>query len=423
MVKWSKDSGFKNFLIATIIISFVALFAARFCLVYADDPTPTPSATPTPSQDNSAAQADLEKQIKEYQQKITDLQGQEKTLNSQIGIMDNQIKLTELRIEATKDQITNLNKDIEIAKGKVANLQHDIDSSTKVLIARIAAVYQVGTIKPWEIFLSATNLADVFKRLTYLRIVQVYDKRKVYAAEQNKNDYTNQKTIYQGEEAQAEALNKKLSDYTDQLDGQKKDKQTLLAQTQGNESSYEKLLAAAQAQLAGFSKFTANLGGSSLLSGQTSCDDWGCYYNQRDTQWGGLSLNGTQYTIASDGCLVTSVAMIFTHYGHHGVTPISINSDPGNFASYYPAYLLYTVHADGATASRTGSALDDALSGGNPAIVGIHAYGGTHFVVIKSGSGGSYTMRDPYIPNGKDISFTDHYSVASIFEIDKVVVN
>jgi len=337
--------------------------------------------------------------------------------------MDSQIKLTELRIDATREQIDSLQKDIEIAKDKVSNLQKDIDTSTKALIARIAAVYQVGSIKPWEIFLSASNIADIFQRLTYLRIVQIYDKRKVYAAEQNKNDYANQKAIYQDEEAQAEALNKKLSDYTDELDSQKKEKQTLLSQTQGSESNYEKLLASAQAQLAGFSRFTANFGGSSLLSGQTSCDDWGCYYNQRDTQWGGMSLNGTQYTIASDGCLVTSMAMVLTHYGHKSVTPISINSNPDNFASYYPAYLLYTIHVDGVSAERVGASIDSTLTGGDPVIVGIHAYGGTHFVVLKSGNGGNYTMRDPYIPNGKDISFNDHYSIGSIYEIDKVIVN
>ena len=196
-----------------------------------------------------------------------------------------------------------------------------------------------------------------------------------------------------------------------------------MSQTQGNEANYQKLLSQAQAQLAGFSRFAQNAGGSSLLSGQTSCDDWGCYYNQRDTQWGGLSLNGTQYSIASDGCLVTSMAMVLTHYGHRGVNPISINSNPGNFASYYPAYLLYTIHVDGVTAQRIGASIDSVLSGGDPVVVGLHAYGGTHFVVLVRGSGGNYIMRDPYIPNGKDISFNAHYSVGSIYEISKVVVN
>ncbi|HVZ67109.1 MAG TPA: hypothetical protein VG917_02505 [Patescibacteria group bacterium] len=408
--------------------AFILFFSIIFCLsvvgkVFADDPTPTPTPSPTSAPDNSQAINDLQNQIKDYESKISDLQGQEKTFTSQISIMDNQIKLTELRINATKEQIDQLEKDIDIAKGKVSNLQKDIDQSTKALVGRIAAVYQVGSIKPWQVFLTANDLSDVFTRLTYLRVVQAYDKRKVYAAEQAKNDYANQQDIYAKEQAEAEALNKKLSDYTDQLDQQKADKQTLLSQTQGNEANYQRLLSQAKAQLAGFSKFSQNAGGSSLLSGQTSCDDWGCYYNQRDTQWGGLSLNGTQYSIASDGCLVTSMAMVMTHYGHRSVTPISINSNSDNFASYYPAYLLYTIHADGATAQRIGASIDSTLSSGNPVVVGIRAYGGTHFVVLTSGSGGNYKMRDPYLPNGKDINFTDHYSTGSIFEIDKVVVN
>ncbi len=417
------------------ITRYVLLVAIAFSFaliplntVFAEDsPTPSPetSGTPTPTSapDNTKAIADLQQKISDYQSKLTELRGQEKTLNSQIGIMDNQIKLTEVRIDATEAQIGELEKDIDIAKNKVNDLQTNIDKSTKALIGRIAAVYQVGSMKPWEIFLAANNIADVFKRLTYLRIVQIADKQKVYAAEQAKNDYTNQKSIYEEKQAEAEALSKKLEDYTDQLDQEKSAKQTLLTQTQGNEANYQKLLSQAQAQLASFSRFTANAGGSSLLSGQTSCDDWGCYYNQRDTQWGGLSLNGTQYSLASDGCLVTSMAMVLTHYGHRGVTPISINSNSDNFASYYPAYLLYTIKVDGVTAQRVGASIDSTLAGGNPLVVGVRAYGGTHFVVLTGGSGGNYTMRDPYIPNGKDISFNAHYSVGSIFEVQRVVVN
>jgi len=181
------------------------------------------------------------------------------------------------------------------------------------------------------------------------------------------------------------------------------------------------LLSQARAQLAGFSRFTQSQGGAGLLSGQTTCDDWGCYYSQRDAQLGGQSLNGTQYTLASDGCLVTSMAMVLTHYGHKTL-PSDINANPDNFASYYPAYLLYTIQVNGVTAARVGSTIDAALSNGDPLVVGVHAYGGTHFVVLRSGSGGSYMMNDPYVANGNNIPFTDHYSVGSIFEIHKVVI-
>jgi len=32
-------------------------------------------------------------------------------------------------------------------------------------------------------------------------------------------------------------------------------------------------------------------------------------------------------------------------------------------------------------------------------------------------------MRDPYIANGKDISFSDHYLLSNIYEINKVVIS
>jgi hypothetical protein len=117
------------------------------------------------------------------------------------------------------------------------------------------------------------------------------------------------------------------------------------------------------------------------------------------------------------------MAMVMTHYGYRSVTPVTINSDPSNFAAYYPAYLLTTINVAGVSASRKTATIDATLAAGTPVIIGLHAYGGTHFVVLVSGIRGNYLMRDPYIQNGKDISFTDHYSLRSIFGISKVVIS
>jgi hypothetical protein len=195
-----------------------------------------------------------------------------------------------------------------------------------------------------------------------------------------------------------------------------------LAETNNKESTYQSLLAQAKAQLQSFSNFTKNAGGSGLLSNQTVCDSWGCYYNQRDSAWGNDPLDGTAYTLASEGCLVTAMAMVMTHYGYRSVTPVTINSDPTNFAAYFPAFLLYTISAAGVTATRKTAEIDATLATGNPVVIGMDAYGGTHFVVLISGSNGNYIMRDPYIPNGKDISFSSHYSLAQIYSITSVTI-
>ncbi len=404
----------------SVLLPILAFFAASLLyisplgqLVRAEDATQ--------SADTSKIVNDLRGKITELQGKITDLQGQSKSLSSQISVMDNQIKLTEYKIASTKAEIIELENDIAIATTKVSQLENSLQDVTEVLIHRIQATYMIGKVSPLAILLSANDLDNYIAKENYLKKMQEHDKKLMYSVQQAKVDYANQKQIFIDKQAKVEALQTQLESYNASLETDKANKKTLLAQTQGSEANYQRLLAQAKAQLAGFSRFTANSGGSGLLSNQTVCDDWGCYYSQRDSQWGTQSLNGTQYTLASDGCLVTAMAMVMTHYGRKTL-PSDINANPSNFASYYPAYLLYTISANGTTAERIGTAIDSALSNGDPVVVGLRALGGTHFVVLRSGSGGNYMMNDPYIENGNNISFNAHYSVGSIYEVSRVVI-
>lgn len=382
------------------------------------------TASPTPTPGESVNVSELQNKINDLQSKISTLQGQEKTLNSQISVMDNQIKLTELRIASTKQQINGLTLDIDTADKKIGKLEGSLDNLSEVLINRIKATYVAGNSSEFQVLLTSGDVTDYVKRANYLRLAQEHDKRLIYDTVQAKNDYSNQKEIFQVQKTKAQELQEELDQYSSQLEVEKAAKNKLLAETQGSEANYQTLLGQAKAQLAGFSNFADSQGGASLLSGQTQCDDWGCYYNQRDSQWGATPLNGTGYTLASDGCLVTSMAMVYTHYGHRGVTPATINSIPSNFASYYPAFLLKVISAEGTTSTRVGEAIDSVLSSGNPVIVGISYDGGPladHFVVFVSGSGGNYMMNDPFTPNGKNISFRGRYPAARIVEAERVV--
>ena len=246
---------------------------------------------------------------------------------------------------------------------------------------------------------------------------------KIQTLQSQESDLADSQAASQEKQATLTAQKQSLASQQKSLATTVASKNQLLADTKAQESNYEKLLAAAEAQVKSFSTFVQNAGGSKLFANQTVCDAWGCYYSQRDMAWGLDALNGTQFTLASDGCLVTSMAMVMTHYGYRDVTPVTINSNPDNFAVYYPAYLLVTISVDGMTVTRKTAAIDATLAAGNPVVVGINAYGGTHFIVFVSGSNGNYLMRDPYIANGKDISFTAHYAVKDIFSIAKVVIS
>ncbi len=402
-----------------VFVSVIFIFTNSFSY---SDTTPTP--TPTP--DNSQI-IDLQNKISGLESTISNLQSQEKTLSSQIAIMDNQIKLTEYQIQSTEEQITSLTLDIDTATKKITSLQGALNSSIAVLINRIVATYEIGTIQPIQVLLTSGSASDFLQRLNYLKLAQEHDKQLIYDTQQAKVDYSNQKTIFENEKKQVELLNQQLQAYTAQLDQEKQAKQDLLTQTQGSEATYQSLLAQAQAQLAGFSSFVTNQGGASILSGQTVCDSWGCYYNQRDSQWGNMLINGQSgYSMAEYGCLITSVAMVASHMGHKDILPSTIaGSQNSNFA-VGTALLKFSIDVNGTSITRneigtSANAIPNTIT--QPIIVGISYDGGPiadHFVVLTGGSNGNYTMDDPFVPNGHEVPFTDHYSLSSIVEVETV---
>jgi peptidoglycan hydrolase CwlO-like protein len=372
------------------------------------------------AQDNQQA-TDIQKKISEYQDKLQQLKQQKNTLSSQIQYMDTQIYLTSLQIQDTEQRITKTGKEIEVLGSRIEGLDQSLDYLSKLLINQVIENYKKRSISLLDIIFDTTSASDFLNQVKYLKTAQNNNQKLLYSVQEAKSNYEEQKKLREEKKIELDKLTQTLNDQKQSLDNQKDQKQKLLADTQNDETTYQNLLSQAQAQLAGFSKFVASQGGASILNNQTVCDDWGCYYSQRDSQWGSNSLNGTGYTLASDGCLVTSMAMVYTHLGRRNVNPQTINSNPSNFASYYPAYLEYTISADGLTTSRVGAYIDETLSSGNPVVVGVRAYGGTHFVVLISGSDGNYVMHDPYIENGHRLSFSSYYSVASIFEIRKVI--
>lgn len=223
------------------------------------------------------------------QDKVNLLQGQAKTLSSQIAIMNSQISLTEARIEANKRQILDLTLDIDTATKKIDTLSDSLNKITEVLLNRIVATYQAGRVQPLEMLLSSRDASNLLARLNYLRIAQAHDKRLIYDVQQAKNDYTNQKEIYEAKKKKVESLKLQLEAYSKNLEQQKAAKQSLLTVTKNDEEKYQQLLAQARAEFQAIQNIVSG-GGSevevasvtkgqkiaSVVSGQ-SCNSGGTH--------------------------------------------------------------------------------------------------------------------------------------------------
>jgi peptidoglycan hydrolase CwlO-like protein len=367
--------------------------------------------------------ATLNQQIAQYQAEIQQAGANKKTLQQAINALDLQRTEVETQVTATQLQINATKLQIQQLGGEITDTQQTIATEQAGLGEELRLLEKAGGQSLLMQVLSSNDITQVWSEVNTTLQVQGAIQNKMQTLQAQQNSLTDSQIATTQKQVTLASQKQSLASQQQSLIATEQSKSQLLVETSAQESTYEKLLAEAEAELNSFSAFTQNAGGSKLLGNQTVCDAWGCYYNQRDALWGSIPLNGTRYNLASDGCLVTALAMVMTHYGYRDVTPVTINSNPNNFAAYYPAYLLATINVDGVSATRKAAAIDATLATGNPVIVGLNAYGGTHFVVLVSGSKGNYIMRDPYITDGKDISFSAHYSFRSIFGITKVQIS
>lgn len=393
------------------VLIFVLLIGSQTRLVLADPVDDCVNKSP-------------EEKVNCYSDKIAIAKGQQQTLSSQITVINSQIEITKLNIESTEQKLGRLTDDIASVSGKIDRLEESLQEVSKILANRIVKTYTAGRADPLIYLIGAGNLQDFLSRLDYLRIAQKHDKNLMYEMASSRKNYNDQKLLLEDRKREIEVLSKQLKDYRASLDSQNKAKQKLLADTQGDEARYSQLLAQARAQLTAFGGFIDSQGGSSILSGQTSCNDWGCYYNQRDVSWGNFPIGLSRDSMKEYGCLVTSSAMIMSHY-HKNVTPgdIARSSEPFYLQTALMRFGDWSVNGGNFHRESISRAdMDSELASGNPVIVGIGA-GPDHFIVIKSKSGDDYIMNDPFIPNGHDISFKSKYSTSSINAIYRVRVS
>ncbi len=401
------------------------------------------SATSTSSTSTQAQQistdnqqiAALNQEIATYQAQLQKVGADKKTLQAAINALDlerskvqAQVALTQLQINTTQAQIQQLGGAITMAK-------QTIDTDQAALGGYLRSLQKADD-KPLIVqMLSSGSLVAMWNDVNATLKMQNAVQDQMQTLRVQEGDLADSQAASKQKQETLTFQKQTLASQQQSLAVTEQSKSQLLVETKSQESTYQKLLAAAQAELNSFSTFTQNAGGSKLLANQTSCDASGCYYNQRDTAWGSNALDGTKYTLASAGCLIASVAMVLTHYGYKDVTPATINADPDNFAAYSPDLLLATIGVDGVTVTRKATSvrgattarkitvIDAMLAAGHPIIIGMNALGGTHFVVLTSGSKGNYLMQDPYVANGNNISFTSHYSLKEIYSVARVVIS
>ncbi len=152
-----------------------------------------------------------------------------------------------------------------------------------------------------------------------------------------------------------------------------------------------------------------------ILDPEPINDGWGIYYNQRDARWAGQNVGPASYQVWKIGCLVSDLAMVYTHFGYGWVTPATIAAHSGWFnegGAMFNSALNIPGHTTIINRNPDTSWISSHLAGGHPVIIGMNLPGGgTHFVTLTGLNGASdYWVDDPWEQNAMHVAFSGDWS-------------
>ncbi|HET7467625.1 MAG TPA: papain-like cysteine protease family protein [Candidatus Dormibacteraeota bacterium] len=140
-------------------------------------------------------------------------------------------------------------------------------------------------------------------------------------------------------------------------------------------------------------------------------DGWGSYYNQRDSRWGAQPVGPSAEAVWQIGCLLSDLAMVYTHFGFHNVTPGTVAAHAswfGGGGEIYNSALNIPGHTTIVSWHPSWAWIRGYLSAGYPVIVGMDLpTGGTHFVTLTGLDGpNDYWTNDPWEQNAHHVTFS-----------------
>jgi len=152
-----------------------------------------------------------------------------------------------------------------------------------------------------------------------------------------------------------------------------------------------------------------------LLQPEPDANGWGSYFNQRDLRWAGDAVGNSGSTVWRIGCLLSDLAMVYTHFGYSSVTPATIAAHTTWFDGYgdlYNSALNIPGHTTVIVHDPTAAWISAQVRAGHPVIVGMKMpLGSTHFVTLTGMDGANdYWTSDPWDQNAMHVTFSGSWT-------------
>ena len=186
--------------------------------------------------------AELESQMEEYQGTISQYRSQGKGLESEIKTLNAKISKLNLQIKAANLTLTKLGGEIETNQQQISITEDEIGRNKEVLSAAMQRIYQSEGVGIMEVLLRHPKLSDFFTDVSDLMAVQEELKGALDQVIGLRTDLLDKKEQLAIKKNDAEELKRYQLTQKTMVDSTKKEKDTLLKVTKGQESRYQSLL-------------------------------------------------------------------------------------------------------------------------------------------------------------------------------------
>ena len=390
-----------------------------------------------PAGAHADALSDLEQQIQKYQQELAQVQAETISVQNQIadtqakaarlqailGSLNGQLLDNNARLSQSQAQLDTLVAKEAGLTARLTETQSRMEERQAAFASQVRVLDKVEAVSALSMLVTSHSFAQFLQRITGIRqvadgtsqmAVQLHQDRDLLATQRAELDRerAQQAKLVAGIEDERSALQQEYaiqSSATNQLYGLEALLGAQQAQLTAETGTLTGDIQSAESELASLLAFSHGQGGN-IVPPEYLSNAWGSYYNQRDARWGNVYLGSTSYEVWEIGCLLTSVAMVNSHFGYPNVTPGVIASDPRNFTSgglLYNFALNVPGHPATINNSPTRAWINQVLAAGGVVIAGMYIRtGGTHFVVLVAQNGpNDYWINDPWEEDAMHVSY------------------
>lgn len=195
---------------------------------------------------------ELTKQAEQYKGTIAQKQKQADTLKRQIDILNNQISQLQTKITITDRQVTSTKLEINDLEGQIYDAGENINKQKQAVGELLSFLYERDRLSLLAVLLKSSRLSDFTEQAHQVenlnnKLIELLAvlKTQKEALEQDKQRLDLKKS-------ELDTLNSKQVSQKIALSGNKVGKNTLLAQTKGQEAKYQQLLTEVEKKKAEF---------------------------------------------------------------------------------------------------------------------------------------------------------------------------